>query len=140
MPAYIILSVFLWFPAVAIANEWYLGDWELTEVKFPHISAMTEEEAAAYIGRTIHYGQHSVQLINDSCSNPVYKINIIMAGDFLTSNRFHLESLEIDRPSVELLEVKCASGGYAPGLSIIKKDDNTGYISWDGAYFQITKQ
>lgn len=140
MPAYIVLSIFLWFPAVAAANEWYLGDWGLTEVRYPHITAMTDEEAAGYIGRTIHYGKSSVQLIDHTCSNPIYKVETVTAGDFLTSNRFSLESLEIDRASVELLKVECASGGYAPGLSVIKKDDATGYISWDGAYFKITKR
>ncbi|WP_083005394.1 hypothetical protein [Halomonas sp. GT] len=140
MRAYFIFLMALWFPAVAEANEWYLGAWELTEVRFPHVSAMTDQEATAFIGRTIHYGEKSVQLIDSTCSNPIYKTEIETAGDFLTGRRFPLESIEIYTPSVEILRVECTSGSYAPGLSVIKKNENTGYISWDGAYFQITKQ
>lgn len=140
MGAYIVWLMILWFPAIAEANEWYLGNWELTEVKYPNITAMTDEEAAAYIGRTIFYGKDSAQLIDNTCNNPVYKTEVETDGDFLTGRRFPLESLEIDRPSVEILKVECSSGRYAPGLSVIKKDENTGYISWDGAYFKITKR
>ncbi|WP_155833426.1 hypothetical protein [Halomonas sp. BC04] len=140
MHAYLIWSLLLWLPAAAEANEWYLGSWELIEVKYPHISAMTDEEAATYIGRTIHYGKNSVNLIDHACSNPIYKTEVVTAGDFLTGSRFPLESLEIGGSSVELLKVECGSGGHAPGLSVIKKDAITGYISWDGAYFQITKR
>lgn len=140
MHAYFIWLMVLWFPAVAEANEWYLGAWELTEVKYPHITAMTDEEAADFIGRTIDYGKNSVKLIDRTCSNPAYKTQIETAGVFLTGRRFPLESLEIYRPSVEVLKVECTSGGYAPGLSVIKVNENTGYISWDGAYFKITKR
>ncbi|RUR32501.1 hypothetical protein ELY33_06100 [Vreelandella andesensis] len=101
---------------------------------------MTEEEAASYIGRTIHYGENSVQLLEATCNNPIYETEVVTAGDFLTSNRFPLNSLEIDSPSVELLRVECASVRYGVGLGVIKKDETTGYISWDGAYFLITKQ
>lgn len=140
MPTYMILLMVLWFSEAAEANEWYLGDWELTEVRYPAVFAMTEAEAAVYIGRTIYYGTNSVQLINHACSNPIYQTEIVTAGDFLFDNRFSLERLGINSPSVELLNVECTSGGYAPGLRVIKKDENTGYISWDGAYFKITKR
>lgn len=101
---------------------------------------MTEQEATAFIGRTIHYGKNSAQLIDSTCSNPIYETQIETAYDFLVGNRFSLESIEIYRPSVEILKVECTSGGYVLGLSVIRKDGNKGYISWDGAYFKITKR
>jgi len=140
MPYLIFILAALSYPAFSGESEWYLGDWRIAEARFPGISAMTAQDAAAWVGHNILYGNRSVELKNETCNAPTYESSSVSPVDFMGRNMSMLETLEINTPMVELVEVDCSSPWIGPGFTIIKRDDRSGYIFWDGAYFLIIKE
>ncbi|WP_147273102.1 hypothetical protein [Billgrantia montanilacus] len=136
----IVLLAALSYPAFSGEREWYLGDWRIVEARFPGVTAMTDQEAAAWVGLDIHYSNNSVELKNEICNAPAYESNSVPPVDFMGRNMSTLETLEINTSMVELIEVDCTPSWMGPGFTIIKRDDHSGYIFWDGAYFLIIKK
>lgn len=137
-----VFSLFLsLFSASAFAegDPWLLGEWRITGVKFPGMSAMSEQEAEEWINQTISYETTSVKLINQICNNPIYGIEEVSANDFMATHRVSLATLEIESSSVEIREINCDSAWMGPGLTIIKAKEDAAYTTWDGGYFIMEK-
>lgn len=123
----------------ASANQWFLGEWEINEAQFPGITAMTDQEAAVWIGETIVYNKNIAHLVDEACHNPTYESEYIY-NDGLEFDSYTLESLGLTEFPIEMISVSCDTGYRGLGSTLIIKNKNSGFTIWDGAFFLTTKK
>ncbi|WP_346795979.1 hypothetical protein R5M92_10950 [Halomonas sp. Bachu 37] len=90
-----LFTLFFSLPVVAAENDWLFGSWKITDVRFPGITAMTEQEADEWIGHTIHYNEDSASRNGQVCTDPTYTMDTISAHDFASMNRVSFEMLAL---------------------------------------------
>lgn len=142
MRCFVFLMTVLSFSVLAQEETWYLGEWRLTEVKYPGITAMTDQDAAVWLDNKIVYSHSAVTLLGETCHHPEYEIEYFSAGEYIGrgSGDAFINTLDINDPSLEMVNVSCEPQWIGPGFHIIKEDERSGYILWDGAYFLIAKE
>ncbi len=123
----------------AQASDWYIGDWKVTDAKFPGTSAMDMDEAKVWFGSVATYTKEKVTFRNEICKNPVFKVESLTEYQFLLLYRATFDELRIDGDVVEILDVGCPSDWIAAGSILIKANTSFGYTLWDGVFFKINK-
>lgn len=126
--------------ACAVEQEpWFIGVWHVTEAEFPGMSAMGREEAEAWFGRELYYSHDEVSFKTERCYEPVYSIASLTVDDFYDVYRATFEQLNIVGPEAQILHVGCPEQWTAPGSTLIKVDETSGYMLWDGVFFRVEK-
>lgn len=120
-------------------SEWYIGVWQVTDAKFPGVSAMGMEEAEEWFGDEATYSNNKVTFRDESCAHPEFQVTSSNAAEFYANFRARFQDLEITGESVEILEVVCSGNWVAPGALLIRATDNTAYTLWDGVFFKLEK-
>ncbi|MGM0855861.1 MAG: hypothetical protein ACQEW0_02125 [Pseudomonadota bacterium] len=140
MHKYIFILTLLVLPASANASEdqWYLGEWKIKEAHFPGITAMTEREAEMWIGENIIYSRNFANFNDEDCLDPVYETTHIY-NDGLKFDSYTLASLGLNDFPIEMINVICDAGNRGLGSNLIRKNNNSGFTFWDGAFFFTTK-
>lgn len=123
----------------ACTSNWYVGEWQVTDAKFPGISAMGMEEAGEWFGSTAIYSESGVSFRNEQCDAPHFGFESLTQDDFRTSYRATFSDLDITGDRVEILHVGCPSAWIAPGATFIQADRGTGYLLWDGVFFKVER-
>jgi hypothetical protein len=120
-------------------NDWYIGEWTVTDAKFPGISAIGVDEASEWFGSKAIYAESSVSFQGETCSQPQFTVKDVTEAEFRELYRASFLALDIDHSSVEMLEVGCPTSWTYPGATMIKVNANTAYIPWDGTFFKLVK-
>jgi hypothetical protein len=114
------------------------GTWCITKVRYyPHIHALSDEEAAAFEGRILTYFASAVTNGKCSCSSPTYAIQTWEPDKFESFSRFHLTKIGLkDDEPVLRIDIECADGeGIGLGGYAIIMDSDTIFTMTDGVYF-----
>ncbi|RUO24350.1 hypothetical protein CWE09_10770 [Aliidiomarina minuta] len=137
---YLVLLVSFWaLSGCAQSSDWYEGRWQVTDAKFPGVSAMGMEEAQVWFGSEVRYSKDEVSFRDEVCAEPSFSLSRLNEGEFYTHYRAGFQSLKIAGDSVEILNVSCPSEWTVPGATLIKASDETAYVPWDGVFFKVTK-
>lgn len=84
------------------------GTWRIVKYEAGQVSAISDEEAERYIGRSVLLTRELVVIDGDSCKSPVFDLEVVRAQDYLyNSYRFArgLPGFESDR--LEVLNILC---------------------------------
>lgn len=137
---YIGLLITLFLLSCSADNDkWYLGQWQVTDAKFPGISAMGMDDARAWFGTEASYTDTKVSFADNVCEKPQFTLTALAEAEFYSLYRARFQQLGITAQSTEVLTVGCPSDWVAPGAVLIKADNETGYILWDGVFFKLDK-
>jgi|SRR5690554_1047545 hypothetical protein len=134
-----LLLMFLLFSCSTPEAKWYLGVWQVSDAKFPGISAMGMDEATVWFGSEASYTETKVSFRDESCDNPKFTITSLTEDEFYSTYRARFKTLGIEGELVEILNVGCPSDWIAPGATLIKANNNSGYTLWDGVFFKVDK-
>lgn len=119
-----------------------IGEWVVINHRIPGISAMTNEEAARWHGRIVHFGTKEATSRMDSCQQPVYRYYTALA-DSLLHDEFHNAPADLGlQPTVRLglTEVFCGGTRWtAMGGLLIWVAQNRLYTVWDGVFFELRR-
>ncbi|MCS4308584.1 hypothetical protein M2404_002941 [Rheinheimera pacifica] len=136
------ISVLLMLFLLSCASDstiWYQGQWQVTEAKFPGVSAMGMEDAKAWFGTKATYTDTKVSFAEAVCDKPQFTLTTLTEGEFYALYRARFEQLEITTEATEVLTVGCPSDWLAPGAVLIKVTNNKAYTVWDGVFFKLDK-
>lgn len=122
----------------AIADDWHYGTWQVTDVKFPGIHAMTESQAKSWLGTIARYSADEARFGQSHCS-PNYQSERRSAGDFFQDFRFPADALNITILPIQIVEIDCRAGELSAGSSLIRSNENGAYTLWDGAFFKLER-
>src|SRR5690606_5475658 len=100
-----LLLIFLLLSCSADEREWYLGVWQVSDAKFPGISAMGMEEAKVWFGSEAIYTETKVSFRGESCDSPEFTITSLTEDEFFSAYRARFAALGIEGESVEILQV-----------------------------------
>src|SRR5690554_3018138 len=126
-----------WF--TGCANNWYTGDWTVTDVEFPAVSALSYEDAQAWFGSKAKVSK-SVFLFRDSrCDSPQFEHESFTESEFYRAYRASYAQLGIAGDSVEVIRVTCSEASVFAGNTLIQVNEDVLYIPWDGAFFRLER-
>lgn len=135
---YVVLFIFTLL-SPGCTSSWYLGVWEVTDARFPGISAMGLEEARTWFGSKAVYSNSKVTFRGERCEAPQFKLESLTEENFRSEYKAAFTDLGIESTSAEILEVRCPSRWIVPASAFIKVNADTGYIVWDGVFFKLEK-
>lgn len=134
-----LLLLFLILGASGCASSWYIGEWTVTEARFPGISAMGVDEAREWYGAEAVYAASSVTFRDESCEQPRFTASEMDEAAFTRAYRTTFSALDIEGLSVRIVEVGCPDNWVHPGALLIEAGPESGYIVWDGVFFKMLK-
>lgn len=133
------LLLFFSIAVSGCSNEWYLGEWEVSDAKFPGVSAIGMEEARDWFGSRAVYSEAAVTFRDEHCNNPVFETESLSETESRANYRATFLALEIDGDSVDILHIGCPAEWVSPASTLIRSNSATAYMLWDGAYFKLEK-
>jgi hypothetical protein len=75
---YIGLLITLFLLSCSADNDkWYLGQWQVTDAKFPGISAMGMDDARAWFGTEASYTDTKVSFADNVCEKPQFTLTAL---------------------------------------------------------------
>lgn len=134
--------IFLLISAIFLsgcANSWYLGEWRVSDVEFPAISALGYDEAETWFGSQAIYSEAQVSFRGTTCQRPEYELREVAEQEFRTAYRASFSQLGIDGDTAEVLSVTCSEVTSFPGMTLIKIAGDVVYLPWDGAFFRLAR-
>lgn len=117
------------------------GTWVVVRHYCPHICAMTDEEADAWLGREARITAAEVSFADESCASPTYSRITRRAEEFFRHWRADPTELGIARETIEDVEVQCDGEPWAaPGSVFIIKGEDSLLATWDGVLFELSRK
>lgn len=124
----------------AATTPWYEGSWQVSDTRFPAVSAMSAEQAEDWLGQSVLYTPGYAEYAGERCEQPSYSEAELDQSEFYTIYRARFEQLDIAGPMVTLLHVSCDNDWQTPATTFIKVNETRGYMTWDGAFFELIKR
>lgn len=113
----------------------FLGTWKISSYRLGNITAITEQDAAKFIGKTIFLGENSAELIDDLCESPNYNITEEKTRPYLHEMyRINPEKIGIKEDELSILNLTCERESY----EIIMSNKNL-LLFIDGVFFVLEK-
>lgn len=129
-------------PPETASSPSLIGEWVVVNHRIPGISAMTNEEAAQWHGRIVHFGTKEATSRMDTCQQPVYRYRTALANRLLR-DEFHVAPADLGlqvTARLGLTEVFCGDTSWtAMGSRLIWITENRPYTVWDGVFFELRR-
>lgn len=120
-------------------DEWFHGTWTVTEATFAPVSALSVDDAEQWFGKQLDYSPGQVRFESEQCTTPTFSTEMLSAFEFYAAYRMSFDALQINGAEVEVLRVGCPHQWISPGSTLIKVDDSSAYILWDGVFFKVIR-
>lgn len=127
------------FALSGCSNSSDVDKWVVTDAKFPGISAIGLDEAREWYGSEAIYSESQVSFRGEACEQPQFTTREVTEAEFNNLYRTSFSALEINAPTVTVIEVGCPETWTTAGATFIKVDSETGYIPWDGVFFKLIR-
>lgn len=115
------------------------GRWRVVARQAPGISAMTETESEAMVGREAEYGASAARVGTDTCQVASYRRETVSAADFEKAFRVTPGALGLGDP-VTLVRVHCGGAEWSnPGAMLIVAGPGRLWTVWDGVFFRMER-
>ena|SRR5690554_749812 len=122
------------------AKAWYVGEWVVTDVRFPTVSALGADEAREWFGSRAVYSDSHVSFRGERCESPKFELGSYTESDFIMAYRTSFVQLGIEGDSVSILRVTCTGVSVFPGSTLVKVTNDMIYAPWEGAFFRLDRQ
>ncbi|HEX2201982.1 MAG TPA: hypothetical protein VHG91_01735 [Longimicrobium sp.] len=115
------------------------GTWRVAGRQAPGVSAMTEGESEAMVGRTAEYTASVARVGSDACQLPVYRRETVAAGEFQKAFRVPPAAVGLPDP-VTLVRVHCGGAEWSsPGALLMVAGPGRLLTVWDGVFFRLER-
>ena len=118
--------------------------WVIIGHAMPGVSAMSDQDAAKWHGRSIDLGPDLAIAGPDSCEHPLYESGPAPGDSVMQSFNAAPGSLGAAWPpgaTVTLLRTFCnGETWYSPGAILIKTSPSHAYAPWEGVFFELERR
>lgn len=114
------------------------GSWRVASHTAGFVAALSDAEAAAWIGREASYGPARAVFHDEACEEPSYTPGSWTPGAFSAHFQIRPSALGIESETISTLEVGCPGPWTAPGSTLILAGDRT-YTPWEGVFFELQR-
>jgi len=136
----ILIFLIVFFSLTSSYSQNIFGAWEVYRFKPGEISAITDKEAKAYVGRKIFLESNYVKAFGDTCKHALYNARKAKANEFLYYNyRTSARTLGITSENVDVIEVHCGKVRKIPEHAFLLTEEKDLIISKDGYFFWLKK-
>lgn len=117
----------------------FMGAWRVSGHRALGVSAMSPEEAAAWIGRTAEYSGERARFETEECATPEYVDGSLTAEQFAAEFGMAPTALDLEVP-VTTITVRCRGDWTVPGSRLIVRGADRMYTLWDGMFFVLERE
>jgi len=121
------------------AEQLPLGAWRVVSYRFVGVSALTPQQAGAWVGRLAVYSHPMAGFPPDTCATPGYASTFVNVADVATD--YHVRPGDVGFPGarVQRIEVRCDGGWSGPGGRLYVLGPNRLVTVWDGVFFDLAR-
>ncbi len=114
------------------------GEWRVASHAASYVSAMSDEEADAWVGRRASYAPSRVSFHDAVCDRPTFTPGTWTAGAFAA--RYQIQPSELDLPAGEVgtVEIGCPGSWTVPGAVLVLAGGRM-FAPWDGVFFELRR-
>ncbi len=117
------------------------GTWEVVGHSCPHICAMSDEEAASWLGKEARITASQVSFASEICTSPAFSRTTRTPMEFFRYWRADPAKLGIAQDTIVDVEVLCDGEPWtAPGSAFIITGKDRLLTSWDGVLFELSRR
>jgi hypothetical protein len=134
------------FPILALAAcgpsgppEPFHGDWKVSSVITPGVSAPSPADAGRQVGTVVSLEAGRVRVGDRTCSGATYTRRALSVETFAEAYRVTPQQLAITSDPIALVDVTCESGGLELGSTLVLKSDTAMLTMWDGVFYVLSK-
>ena len=136
----------LLFPILALAAcgpsgppEPFHGDWKVSSVITPGVSAQSPADAGRQVGTVVSLEAGRVRVGDRTCSGATYTRRALSVETFAEAYRVTPQQLSLTGDPIALVDVTCESGGLELGSTLVLKSDTAMLTMWDGVFYVLTR-
>jgi len=119
--------------------EPFHGDWKVTAVLTPGVSAAPPAQAGRLVGTELHLQPGRARAGDRTCSGATYTHRAVSVETFAEAYRVTPQQLSLSGDPIALVDVTCESGGLEVGSTLVLKSDTAMLTMWDGVFYVLTK-
>jgi hypothetical protein len=110
----------------------YLGGWTITNYQSAPISAMSPEDASAWIGKTAMLAPELLFFDRNECFKPQYSTTETTLNEYLADFKTDAGGINLKDGEVTRIKTQCADSIFA---DFIRMDPQTLLVNQDGTFF-----
>jgi hypothetical protein len=119
--------------------EPFHGDWKVSSVITPGVSAQSPANAGRQVGTVVSLEAGRVRVGDRTCGGATYTRRALSVETFAEAYRVTPQQLAITGDPIALVDVTCESGGLELGSTLVLKSDTAMLTMWDGVFYVLTK-
>jgi len=119
--------------------EPFHGDWKVSSVIAPGVSAQSPADAGRQVGTVVSLQAGRVRVGDRTCSGATYTRRALSVETFAEAYRVTPQQLSLSGDPIALVDVTCESGGLELGSTLVLKSDTTMLTMWDGVFYVLTR-
>lgn len=120
--------------------EPFFGDWKVTGVASPGVSAVPAGAAQQAVGTEVSFSGRKARYGSRECGGPTYTRRWLSPATFTDAYRVAPPSLGLTGPQVEFVDISCADGSLDEAGTLIVRPDGTLVTALDGVFYVLTRQ
>jgi hypothetical protein len=119
--------------------EPFHGDWKVSSVITPGVSAQSPADAGRLVGTVVSLQPGRVRVGERTCSGAIYTRRALSVETFTEAYRVTPQQLSLTADPIALVDVTCESGALELGSTLVLKTDTAMLTMWDGVFYMLTK-
>ena len=119
--------------------EPFHGDWKVTAVLTPGVSARPPAQAGRLVGTELHLQPGRARAGDRTCSGATYSHRALSVETFAEAYRVTPQQLSLSGDPISVVDVTCESGGLEVGSTLVLTSDTAMLTMWDGVFYVLTK-
>jgi len=119
--------------------EPFHGDWKVTSVLTPGVSAVSPSAPGRLVGTVVSLQPGRARVGDRTCSGASYTHRALSVETFAEAYRVTPQQLSLSGDPIALVDVTCESGGLEVGSTLVLKSDTAMLTMWDGVFYVLTR-
>jgi hypothetical protein len=119
--------------------EPFHGDWKVSSVIAPGVSAQSPADAGRQVGTVVSLEAGRARVGDRTCSGATYTRRSLAVETFVEAYRVTPQQLSLGDDPIALIDVTCESGGLELGSTLVVKSDTAMLTMWDGVFYVLTR-
>jgi len=119
--------------------EPFHGDWKVSSVIAPGVSAKSPAQAGRQVGAVVSLQPGRVRVGDRTCSGATYSRRALSVETFTEAYRVTPQQLSLTADPIALVDVTCEDGTLELGSTLVLQSDTAMLTMWDGVFYVLTK-